>query len=104
MISTAGLFPNRILSAYGIDELQAGGLQGQGVRIAILGEAPTPVNDVTAFRSCFGFDGTGLQIHGGSRNRARNRRTPARSAGATRALETSPVEVSTQSVVICARC
>jgi subtilase family serine protease len=66
VLSTAGLFPNQTLSAYGIAQLQAGGLQGQGSRIAILGEAPTPVADVNAFRSCFGFPGTALQIHGGS--------------------------------------
>ena len=59
-------FPNQILTAYGIAPLQAGGLQGQGSRVAILGEAPTPVNDVTAYRNCFGFQGTALQIHGGS--------------------------------------
>ena len=37
-------------------------------------------------------------------NRARNRRTPARCAGATRAREISPVSVSIHSAVICARC
>jgi kumamolisin len=60
------LFPNQILSAYGVAPLQAGGLQGQGVRLAILGEAPTPTSDVTAFRNCFGFQGTSLKIHGAS--------------------------------------
>ena len=64
--SSAGLFPNEILDAYGIAPLQASGLKGQGVRVAILGEAPTPANDVTAYRSCFGFPGTTLKIHGGS--------------------------------------
>ena len=64
--STAGLFPNQILSAYGMAQLQAGGLLGQGARIAILGEAPTLVNDVNAYRGCFGFAGTALQIHGAS--------------------------------------
>jgi len=62
--STAGLFPNQILSAYGIAALQSEGLLGQGQRIAILGEAPTPVADVNAFRSCFGFQGTSLTLHG----------------------------------------
>jgi subtilase family serine protease len=66
VFSTAGLFPNQILSAYGMAQLQASGLQGQGVRLAILGEAPTPVGDVTAYRNCFGFPGTALQIHGAS--------------------------------------
>ena len=42
-------------------------MQGQGARLAILGEAPTPVNDVTAYRNCFGFPGTALQIHGAGR-------------------------------------
>jgi subtilase family serine protease len=66
VFSSAGLFPNQTLSAYGIAQLQADGLRGQGEHVAILGEAPTPTNDVNAFRSCFGFSGTGLQIHGGS--------------------------------------
>ena len=66
VISSAGLFPNQILSAYGIAPLQAGGLKGQGMRVAILGEAPTPTDDVTAFRNCFGFQGTTLKIHGAS--------------------------------------
>jgi subtilase family serine protease len=64
--STAGLFPNQILSAYGIASLHANGLEGQGMRVAILGEAPTPVDDVSAYRDCFGFQGTSLTIHGGS--------------------------------------
>jgi len=67
VLSSAGLFPNQILSAYGIAQLQASGLQGQGSRLAILGEAPTPVGDVNAYRSCFGFPGTALQIHGASK-------------------------------------
>jgi kumamolisin len=66
VFSSAGLFPNQILSAYGIAPLQSSGLQGQGIRVAILGEAPTPTNDVTTFRNCFGFQGTSLKIHGGS--------------------------------------
>ncbi len=64
--ATAGLFPNQILDAYGIAPLHASGLEGQGIRVAILGEAPTPANDVTAYRNCFGFQGTTLTIHGGS--------------------------------------
>jgi subtilase family serine protease len=66
VFSTAGLFPNQTLSAYGIAPLQTSGLEGQGVRVAILGEAPTPTSDVTAFRNCFGFAGTALKIHGAS--------------------------------------
>src|SRR6478752_837635 len=53
--SDQGLFPNQILTAYGIDQLQAAGLRGGGVHVAILGEAPTPASDVNTFRSCFGF-------------------------------------------------
>jgi len=64
--SEAGLAPNQILTAYGISTLQSQGLLGQGVRVAILGEGPTPTGDVTAFRNCFGFQGTALTIHGGS--------------------------------------
>ena len=64
--ATAGLFPNEILDAYGIAPLHANGLEGQGIRVAILGEGPTPSSDVTAYRDCFGFQGTTLTIHGGS--------------------------------------
>jgi subtilase family serine protease len=63
LASSAGLYPNQILSAYGIAPLQAAGLRGQGARVAILGQAPTPASDVNTFRSCFGAQGTGLQIH-----------------------------------------
>jgi kumamolisin len=61
--SDAGLYPNQILSAYGIAPLQAAGLKGQGARLAIVGEAPTPASDVNEFRSCFGTQGTALKIH-----------------------------------------
>jgi subtilase family serine protease len=66
VLSSAGLFPNQILTAYGIAPLQAAGLQGQGIRVAILGEGPTPTSDVNAYRNCFGFQGSSLHIHNGS--------------------------------------
>jgi kumamolisin len=62
-LGSGGLYPNQILAAYGIAPLQAAGLQGQGVRVAIVGEAPTPASDVNAYRSCFGAAGTALKIH-----------------------------------------
>jgi kumamolisin len=61
--SDSGLYPNQILTAYGIAPLQAAGLKGQGIRLAIVGEAPTPASDVNTFRSCFGTQGTSLKIH-----------------------------------------
>jgi subtilase family serine protease len=61
--ASAGLFPNQILSAYGIAPLQASGLLGQGTNVAIVGAGPTVSNDLTTFRNCFGFAGTSLQIH-----------------------------------------
>src|SRR3954463_1176280 len=61
--SSSGLYPNQTLTAYGIAPLQAAGLKGQGAKVAILGEAPTPAADVNTFRSCFGAGGTGLKIH-----------------------------------------
>jgi subtilase family serine protease len=63
-LSTAGLFPNQILTAYGIAPLQAAGLEGQGSRVAIVGEGPTPSADLNTYRSCFGFQGTALGQHG----------------------------------------
>src|SRR4051794_3086406 len=59
-----GLFPNQILTAYGISPLQAQGLLGQGIRLAIVGEGPTPINDLNAYRQCFGIPGSPLSIHG----------------------------------------
>ena len=66
LASSEGLFPNQILTAYGIAQLQESGLRGQGVRLAIVGEAPTPSSDVNQFRNCFGAQGTSLKIHNGS--------------------------------------
>jgi subtilase family serine protease len=63
VFSSEGLFPNQIDTAYGISAMQAAGYQGQGINLAILGEAPTPTNDVSTFRNCFGFQGTSLKIH-----------------------------------------
>ncbi|MET0685887.1 MAG: S53 family peptidase [Solirubrobacteraceae bacterium] len=63
---TAGLFPTQLLTAYGVTPLQAAGYRGQGVRLAIVGSGPTPTADVDQYRSCFGFSGTSLTIHGGS--------------------------------------
>ena len=63
VFSSVGLFPNQIDTAYGISALQAAGFEGQGINLAILGEAPTPTNDVSTFRNCFGFQGTSLKIH-----------------------------------------
>jgi kumamolisin len=61
--SASGLYPNQILTAYGIAPLQATGLQGQGSKLAIVGEAPTPASDVDTYRSCFATEGTALKIH-----------------------------------------
>ena len=58
--------PIRSWSAYGIAPLQSAGLRGQGVRLAIVGEAPTPAADVNQYRNCFGAQGTALKIHNGS--------------------------------------
>src|SRR3954468_16486443 len=63
LASSRGLYPNQILTAYGIAPLRAAGLKGQGVGLAIVGEAPTPAADVNTFRSCFGTQGTALKIH-----------------------------------------
>jgi kumamolisin len=63
---SSGLYPNQILTAYGIAPLHSAGLLGEGVRLAIVGEAPTPSSDVNQFRNCFGAQGTPLKIHNGS--------------------------------------
>jgi kumamolisin len=66
-LSSAGLFPGQILQAYGIAALQQAGLRGQGARVAIVGEAPTPAADLSTFRSCFGLPGTALAQHGATK-------------------------------------
>jgi subtilase family serine protease len=66
LASPIGLFPDQLLTAYGIASLHRQSLQGQGVRLAIVGEAPTPLADVAVFRNCFGFAGPPLHIHGGA--------------------------------------
>ena len=58
-----GLFPNQIQTAYGIAPMHAAGLSGQGSRVAIVGEGPTPVADLNSYRSCFGLPGTALKVH-----------------------------------------
>jgi kumamolisin len=63
LLSSSGLYPNQLLGAYGIAPLHAAGIQGQGAKLAIVGEAPTPTDDVTTFRNCFGAQGTALKIH-----------------------------------------
>jgi subtilase family serine protease len=66
LASHVGLFPDQLQTAYGIAPLHQQGLQGQGVRLAIVGEGPTPLPDLTLFRDCFGLAGTPLHIHGGA--------------------------------------
>jgi len=66
LASSSGLYPNQILEAYGIAPLHSAGVLGQGARLAIVGEAPTPTSDVNEFRDCFGAQGTALKIHNGS--------------------------------------
>ncbi len=66
LASSSGLYPNQILDAYGIAPLHSAGVLGQGARLAIVGEAPTPTSDVNEFRDCFGAQGTALKIHNGS--------------------------------------
>ena len=60
--SSSGLYPNQILTAYGIAPLQAAGPARARARgVAIVGEAPTPAADVNTFRSCFGRAGDGAE-------------------------------------------
>lgn len=64
LASPSGLYPNQILTAYGIAPLQARGLRGQGERVAILGPGPAPRADLAGYRRWCGFSGTPLKMHG----------------------------------------
>ena len=64
------------------------------MRLAIVGEAPTPASDVNAFRSCFGTQGTALKIHNAGSHQADPRelaRRDGRLDGGARALALRPV-------------
>jgi kumamolisin len=66
LASHVGLFPDQLLTAYGIAPLHQQNLKGQGVKVAIVGQGPTRPADLTLFRDCFGFAGTPLRMHGGA--------------------------------------
>jgi kumamolisin len=66
LASHVGLFPDQLLTAYGIAPLHQQNLKGQGVKVAIVGQGPTRLADLGLFRDCFGFAGTSLHMHGGA--------------------------------------
>lgn len=58
-----GLSPAQLRSAYGIDSLWDAGFRGRGARIAIVDSSPYLPGDITAFRQCFGLEGTPIIDH-----------------------------------------
>lgn len=53
-----GFAPNQLLSAYQFDQLQARGVRGQGMRVAVVDNALYPPEWLATYRSCFGLDGS----------------------------------------------
>lgn len=51
-----GLSPSQILDAYGIDDLHAAGLRGEGMRVAIVENQRYEPSNLAAYRACFGLD------------------------------------------------
>lgn len=51
-----GLSPSQILDAYGIDDLHAEGLRGEGMRMAIVENQRYEPSNLGAYRECFGLD------------------------------------------------
>lgn len=59
-----GLSPAQFLGAYGIDELQAAGLEGQGTRVAVVDDSTYEPAWLDGYRSCFGLtDATPVTPH-----------------------------------------
>jgi subtilase family serine protease len=52
---TAGFTPNQYLTAYGLQQLHAQGLQGQGVRVALIEIDGYKYSDLQTFAQCFGL-------------------------------------------------
>jgi len=53
---TMGLQPNQLKTAYQIDQLHARGLQGQGMRVAIIDDGLYDASWLSTYRSCFGLE------------------------------------------------
>ena len=52
---TAGFTPNQYLTAYGLQDLHAAGLEGQGVRVALIEIDGYKYSDLQTFAACFGL-------------------------------------------------
>ncbi len=52
----AGLMPNQINTAYQLDQLHARGIEGQGMRVAIVDDGLYDPTWLSTYRSCFGLD------------------------------------------------
>jgi kumamolisin len=53
--ATAAFTPNQYLDAYGFNLLQAAGVSGQGVKVALIEADSVKRSDVAAFANCFGL-------------------------------------------------
>ncbi|HEY2769100.1 MAG TPA: S53 family serine peptidase [Solirubrobacteraceae bacterium] len=53
--ATAGFTPNQYLTAYGIQQLHDAGMQGQGVRVALIEIDGYKYSDLQTFAQCFGL-------------------------------------------------
>lgn len=59
-----GMAPNQLLDAYGIDDLQALGLRGEGTRVAIVDDSVYEQAWLGGYRECFGLtDATPVTPH-----------------------------------------
>jgi subtilase family serine protease len=61
---TLGLTPSQYLQAYGIDDLHALGLRGEGTRVAVVDDSTYEPGWLETFRACFGLsDATPITPH-----------------------------------------
>jgi len=58
-----GLAPNQLKSAYQLDQLHGRGIQGQGMRVAVIDDALYDPAWLATYRSCFGIDATTVTDH-----------------------------------------
>jgi subtilase family serine protease len=54
-LAAGGFTPNQLATAYGVDELHAGGLEGAGIRVATLSSQEVEVEGFATWAQCFGL-------------------------------------------------
>lgn len=57
-----GLFPNQLADAYGLSDLRDAGVDGEGVRAAVVGFGAPAAGDLARFADCLGLDTSAVHV------------------------------------------